>query len=310
MKTVLIIWFFLSYNIGFSQEIKTFYFENYKVVYTITNGRISGDYKSYYSNDSLRSEGCYLNNYRIGKWVVWDVYGVKKVERNYSSPLEYKTIFPKPSTQGPIPLLLESVYELEYNDKNYIQYCFIEERSILWSKRVWRNIKQETNPTLFDDNFMFSTLYYLVKDSSIIAYRAYSDKFKSKLIDPLKKITDYKVIKYKLKEDWFFDVDRLVMESRIIGICPVVEFGTDTLDLFWIYFPEVRAHFAKVTVLDQPKRVKTLDDFFFFRCFSSQIFKESNIFNTEIKPEDIEVEAEIIEIKIIEKEHDIWLSFN
>jgi len=294
-----------------SQVTKTFTGSDYKVIYTQNEGRISGNYKSFYTNGNKRAQGQYLNNYRIGKWTVWDENGTKKVERNYASPLEYKKDFPEPSTEEVVTLMSEPIYKLEYNDKNYIENFFVEERAVYWSKRVWRIIEPGNNSELFKDDFLFEKLYHLIEDSSITAYNGKTDQFKTQLETPLAKIEDVKVLHYKIKEDWFFDIDRFVMESRIIGICPVVVLNSDTLDLFWVYFPEARAHFAKSTIsfINQPNHVKSLDDFFFFRCFSSLIIKESNVFDRQIDPNKLDSESERIEINIIEKEHDLWLGF-
>ena len=51
------------------------------------------------------------------------------------------------------------------------------------------------------------------------------------------------VKKYRVKEEWFFDKQRSVMEVRIIGICPVIDrrdedgIYTGETSLFWVYFP-------------------------------------------------------------------------
>ena len=55
------------------------------------------------------------------------------------------------------------------------------------------------------------------------------------------------IVQYKLKEDWFFDKERSVMDVRIIGIAPVKYVRenndpngviTGTKEMFWLYFPE------------------------------------------------------------------------
>ena len=45
------------------------------------------------------------------------------------------------------------------------------------------------------------------------------------MILKLKKLTQYdcqRYIQYEIKEDWFFDKQRSVLDVRIIGIAPVV----------------------------------------------------------------------------------------
>lgn len=59
--------------------------------------------------------------------------------------------------------------------------------------------------------------------------------------------TSRDIIRYEIKEDWFFDKQRSVMDVRIIGISPVVYFRNEETgdimgpkNLFWLYFPECR----------------------------------------------------------------------
>ncbi|PCJ89514.1 MAG: hypothetical protein COA57_01935 [Flavobacteriales bacterium] len=60
----------------------------------------------------------------------------------------------------------------------------------------------------------------------------------------LKKIESEAVKKYLIKEDWFFDNQRSVLDVRIIGICPLAEQYNEYGEfkgykkLFWITFPK------------------------------------------------------------------------
>jgi hypothetical protein len=64
----------------------------------------------------------------------------------------------------------------------------------------------------------------------------------------------HNVKKYRIKEEWFFDKQRSVMEVRIIGICPVMDRFTEDgiydgqVSLFWVYFPEARKILSKAEV--------------------------------------------------------------
>jgi len=63
--------------------------------------------------------------------------------------------------------------------------------------------------------------------------------------------------KIRIKEDWFFDKHRSMLDVRILGICPIVEDYDEKGDfrafkpLFWIYFPEARNIFAKAEVFNR-----------------------------------------------------------
>jgi gliding motility associated protien GldN len=121
-----------------------------------------------------------------------------------------------------------------------------------------------------------------------------------------------------IKEEWFFDNQRSVMDVRIIGICPMIEKKNDmgetigSSPLFWLYFPECRRVFANVDVFNRFNDIerRTLDDLFWKRQFSSYIIKESNVFDRFIGEYkaglDALLEAERIKEQIFFIEHDVW----
>ena len=82
----------------------------------------------------------------------------------------------------------------------------------------------------------------------------------------------HNVKKYRIKEEWFFDKQRSVMEVRIIGICPIIDKYNEAgdallgeVDLFWVYYPEARKVFSKAEVFNHRKNDAarlTFDDIF------------------------------------------------
>lgn len=122
---------------------------------------------------------------------------------------------------------------------------------------------------------------------------------------------------YEIKEEWFFEKQKSQLEVRIIGIKPVVEKegadGNPVLeDLFWIYFPEARFVFANSEVFNRINDAerRTYEDIFWKRQFESTIIKESNVYDRSISMYktglDALLEAEKIEEKIFNFEHDFW----
>ncbi len=134
------------------------------------------------------------------------------------------------------------------------------------------------------------------------------------------KVTEYTsadIIAYELKEDWFFDKQRSVLDVRIIGISPVVYQMQDgkvaaTKNLFWLYFPECRYVFQNFFVYNEKNDAARMsfDDLFWKRDFSSFIHKESNIFDRGIQQtwKGIEtlLESERIKGEMFRLEHDLW----
>ena len=129
----------------------------------------------------------------------------------------------------------------------------------------------------------------------------------------------HEVKKYRIKEEWFFDKQRSIMEVRIIGICPVIDrknedgVYTGETSLFWVYFPEARKILSKAEVFNHRKNDAarlTYDDIFHKRFFSSRIVKESNKYDRKISEYkegiDALLEAEKIKEEILNIEHDLW----
>ena len=127
------------------------------------------------------------------------------------------------------------------------------------------------------------------------------------------------IVQYKVKEDWFFDKERSVLDVRIIGICPVVyekDASTGTItgfkELFWLYFPECRYVFQNFFVQSRQNDSQRMsfDDLFWKRMFQSYIIKETNIYDREIDSYkagvDALLESEKIKDKIFIFEHDLW----
>lgn len=127
------------------------------------------------------------------------------------------------------------------------------------------------------------------------------------------------VKQYRLKEDWYFEKQRSVMEPRILGLCPrmaVYDKNTgefrDYQDMYWLYFPEVRKVLVNEEVYNPYNfgaRI-TYDDLFMKRMFNSLIYKVDNTYDRRIeeyvKGLDALLEAENIKDIIFKFEHDVW----
>ena len=127
--------------------------------------------------------------------------------------------------------------------------------------------------------------------------------------------------KWRLKEEWFFDKQRSVMDVRIIGMAPLQEdrdevngqlLGTFS-PLFWVYFPEAREILINAEVFNSVKNDaerRTYDDIFWKRMFGSTITKEANVMDRRINEYmiglDALLEAERIKTEIFNIEHDLW----
>ncbi|MAM05751.1 MAG: hypothetical protein CMD06_07355 [Flavobacteriales bacterium] len=129
------------------------------------------------------------------------------------------------------------------------------------------------------------------------------------------------VKKWRIKEEWFFDKQRSVMDVRILGLAPLQEdrdevngqlLGTFS-PLFWVYFPEVREVLINAEAYNLVKNDaerRTYDDIFWKRLFGSTIVKESTVSDRKINEFmvglDALLEAERIREEIFNIEHDLW----
>jgi len=127
--------------------------------------------------------------------------------------------------------------------------------------------------------------------------------------------------KWRLKEEWFFDKQRSVMDVRILGLAPLQEdrdevngqlIGTFS-PLFWVYFPEAREVLINAEAYNLVKNDaerRTYDDIFWKRMFSSTITKESTVMDRKVNEFmvglDALLESERIREEIFNMEHDLW----
>jgi gliding motility associated protien GldN len=228
----------------------------------------------------------------------------------------------------------------------------------MWSKRTWRviDMREKMNLPLYyptEPTVALRSLFDLIKcavlQDSLTAFAnpAFDDEFKNPMTkaevrdvlihwdsthqiedvnnpgvmipSPLKtEITAANVRQYWIKEDWFFDKQRSVMECRIVGICPLVDKLSESGDvvgvkpLFWIYFPEARSYFAKAPVFNRWNDAARMsyDELFIKRMFASYIYKESNVYDRSIAEYknglDALLESESVKEDIFKYEEDLW----
>ncbi len=130
------------------------------------------------------------------------------------------------------------------------------------------------------------------------------------------------IVQYRMKEDWFFDKERSVLDVRIIALAPVVyktEEDANGLksisgmeELFWLYFPHCRFVFNNYFVFNDKNDAQwmSFDDLFWKRRFNAVIYSESNTYDRTIETYrsgvDALHESEMIKNEIRNIEHDVW----
>lgn len=236
-----------------------------------------------------------------------------------------------------------------------IPYEHLREADVMWTKRIWRviDMRQKINLPLYypmdkqaGRQSLMQVIYTSVTEGTIPAYSTENDEFLNIVsVAELKKQLDRfdtipmtrpyppydeydsviaepfrtsDVYLMRVKEDWFFDKQRSVMDVRIIGLCPIKEEYDENGEfkgykaLFWVYFPDCRPLFAKYDVFNRfnDAERRSFDDLFWKRIFGSYIYKENNVYDRRIvqyaKNLDGLLEAERAKDDIFKMEHDLW----
>jgi gliding motility associated protien GldN len=130
-----------------------------------------------------------------------------------------------------------------------------------------------------------------------------------------KYLNSNRIIKYLLKEDWFFDKERSILDVRTIGLAPVIYEDSSSMKekiLFWVYYPQVRDVLKNYYVYDPKSTVggNTFDHLFMTRRFNAVVYKESTLYDRKIEDyrfgADALYESEKVKNTIRTFEHDVW----
>ncbi len=180
------------------------------------------------------------------------------------------------------------------------------------------NIKDSTYTQKIND--LFYTVRTIEKWDDELDQPATDDNGEPLYIEEKIPVSSKDVVQYLIKEDWFFDKQRSVMDVRIIGICPMVRKYDEEGNLkpgmeqkFWLYFPECRYVFQNYFVYNRKNDAQRMsfDDLFWKRMFGSFIYKESNVYDREIDQYERDgvralLNAEKIKSQMAKIEHDLW----
>ena len=195
-------------------------------------------------------------------------------------------------------------------------YPAVNMKNIRFYKRVWRDIDLSN-----EENYIFATpgsslieaIMKGINEGKLTPYSPEDDSFKAKMtakegvsrfadsvlvpifddegnqIDARMALNEFnpeRVTKFRIKEDIFFDKQRGRLETRIIGVAPLMDISSSAelaqsvgaTPAFWLYFPQLRYTLVKVDVSDPDRGLydMSMDDLFVQRKFASTIIRESS----------------------------------
>jgi len=228
-------------------------------------------------------------------------------------------------------------------------YPEVNMKNIRFYKRVWRDIdlKDEKNALLATPgNSLMEIIMKSIETGKLSLYSPDDDSFKSRMnanegmarftdsvlvpifddegnqIDSKMTLNEFdptRVTKFRIKEDIFFDKQRSRLESRIIGVAPLMNITTSaelaesvgSTPAFWLYFPQLRYSLVKVDITDPDKGLydMTMDDLFVQKKYASTIIRESSAGALKLGDEAQQAQdAQQIEQKIDAYKKKLWTS--
>ncbi len=239
--------------------------------------------------------------------------------------------------------------------RRVVPYTPIREADVMWARRVWRviDLREKINHPLYypteplaERKSLFDVIKEGITEGTLTAYDdeeflvaltkaqatgKLGDSIQIYVEDPedptgdlipettYQELTPDRIKQYYIKEDWFFDRERSVMDVRIMGIMPIKEAIDQDgnfkgyASTFWVYFPEARYVFANYDVFNRHNDAerRTFEDIFWKRMFNSYIKRWSNVYNNRIidsykRGLDALLEGEDIKEQIMFVEHDLW----
>lgn len=215
------------------------------------------------------------------------------------------------------------IYVTSNNNRMPLPYDHIEERDVMWEKRIWREVdlKELRNHHFANEKRqLIKILLEAAKNGDITAYGTLDDEFTTELsqerISEMLYSTDtaqiYNMIteefedvvvfnefnpqdvaRYRIKEVWYYDSRLSRLNVRILGIAPIInKYDNDgnfiaTMPMCWFHFDDLRPILAKEPSFNPNNDHSQMswDDVFVSRFFSSYITKESN--NRDLRLQDV-----------------------
>ena len=230
--------------------------------------------------------------------------------------------------------------------KTPVDLPYVREVEVMWAKTIWQTIdlREKINQPLYyptepiqNRRSLMQVIYDGIREGSIIAYQddEFTQPLTAETVQERLETTEFwtdeegvlqeeviefrpmDVTQFRIKEVWFIDSKRSVLDVRVLGLCPVRfsqrEDGTlEREPLFWVHYPHVRNILVNAEVFNRHNDAQrvSFDDLFLRRMFNGFIYKESNVYDRVIAEYfqglDALLEADKIRNEVRNMELDLW----
>jgi gliding motility associated protien GldN len=232
-------------------------------------------------------------------------------------------------------------------EKTPVELPYVREVEVSWARTIWQviDMREKINQPLYypvspiqNRRSLMQVIYDGIREGAIIAYD--DDEFTTPLTpeeiqEKLQRVDIFEnpetgeleeiiisfrseeVTKFRIKEAWFVDSKRSMLDVRVLGLSPIRqreigELGLVDEPLFWVYYPHCRNIFVNAEVFNRHNDAQRIsfDDLFLRRMYNSYIYKETNVYDRVIAQYyqglDALLEAEKIKNEIRNYEIDLW----
>jgi hypothetical protein len=277
------------------------------IEYTTKNGQLDGFFNVFKNINNKKIQlvkGEMKSNCRIGYWTIYDENDPAKIliKRLYKSHLEFDQLLPTYSSNKLISFVTNNINPTPgLNEDGCKEYADVTSADFIFSSRLYREILFEKN--IFPANSLVESLKEALTSQEIFSY----DTSNFSVISRSNPFENFKedIIGIRIKEDFFFDKNRKLSETRIIGLAPIYFDSTvnEKKELCWLYFPQLRKHLVKLT---DPISDSNLDELFYERNFYGEVYKTQNGYE-KIDEETRKKDLKFKDIELLLQEHQIWL---
>lgn len=240
--------------------------------------------------------------------------------------------------------VLSDEQKLELSEKKYLQYPYVDDKDIMWSKVVYEEIdlsEKFNHPLFFPKDGLYTSerksLWRTIREAILDGriHDIYNDANPNftELFDketylkrlenrdgpevvPLKSMD---ITSYKIKGIWYVDKRIGEMRYRLLGIMPRGKdmnnlANDEPVDLFWLWYKDLRPVLHAQLVLDDRNNASrvTFDQLLTSRRFTARIYALDNVFNDRPVDQYVNdpfmqlIESERLKNVIRDFEQDLW----